>query len=124
MARLKWGEEAEQAALLARLGLAAPPDVLLAVDVVYGGEPKVWAALVRTLALLCGDETLVLMAHGNGAAPGVHRMGGAFYDLAAPTFESACLAADAEHPGCQIHCMVRRPVGTTTTTNSKKRARE
>ena len=38
------------------------------------------------------------MAHGNGAAPGVHRMGGAFYELAAPFFESACLAADAEHP--------------------------
>ena len=49
------------------------------------------------------------MAHGNGAAPGVHRLAGRFYELAAAHFEAARLEPDPEHPGCQIHCLVRRP---------------
>ena len=103
--RLKWGEDA---APREALGLTYPPDVLLAVDVVYGKEEKVWQALVETLVGLSDERTLVLMAHGNGAAPGVHSMGGRFYEMAAPYFDAACLPADPEHPGCQIHCMVRR----------------
>lgn len=104
--RLKWGEDADPTQ---RLGLHGAPDVLLAVDVVYGKEEKVWAALVDTLVKLSNEATLILMAHGNGAAPGVHRMSGRFYEMAGEHFESTCLAADAEHPGCQIHCMTRRP---------------
>ncbi|EOD22665.1 hypothetical protein EMIHUDRAFT_240006 [Emiliania huxleyi CCMP1516] len=92
-----------------KLGLGRPPDVLLAVDVVYGREERVWSALVETLVALSCEGTLVLMAHGNGAAPGVHSMGGRFYEMAADHFEAASLPADAEHPGCQIHCLVRRP---------------
>jgi len=45
--RLKWGEDASP---LETLGLGRPPDVLLAVDVVYGREERVWSALVRTRA--------------------------------------------------------------------------
>mmetsp|Transcript_20357 Transcript_20357/g.68870 ORF Transcript_20357/g.68870 Transcript_20357/m.68870 type:complete len:129 (-) Transcript_20357:95-481(-) len=104
--RLKWGEDASP---LEALGLGRPPDVLLAVDVVYGREERVWSALVETLVALSCEETLVLMAHGNGAAPGVHSMGGRFYEMAADHFEAASLPPDAEHPGCQIHCLVRRP---------------
>ena len=99
----------------AALELTRQSDVVLAVDVVYGKEAAVWAALVQTLVALTDEGTLVLMAHGNGAAPGVHQMTGSFYELAAPHFEATCLAADAEHPGCQIHCLVRR---------SRKRPRE
>ena len=64
---------------------------------------------METLVALSCEGTLVLMAHGNGAAPGVHSMGGRFYEMAADHFEAASLPADAEHPGCQIHCLVRRP---------------
>jgi hypothetical protein len=35
-------------------------------------------------------------------------MRGHFYDLAHEHFEAACLPSDAEHPGCQIHVLVRR----------------
>ena len=74
----------------------------------YGVDEGVWAALVRTLVALSDRRTLVLMAHGNGAAPGVHRMKGAFYEMAHRHFEAVRLPADtAEHPGCQIHALVR-----------------
>ena len=128
--RLKWGEDAMP---IDAIGLPGPPDLLLAVDVVYGKEEKVWSALVQTLVALSDDRTLVLMAHGNGAAPGVHSMGGRFYEMAAPYFDAACLAADPDHPGCQIHCLVRRSGssakhsgahGTIDSKASKKRARE
>lgn len=112
---LKWGEAADP---LVQLGLSAPPDVLLAVDVVYGKERRVWVALVETLVALSDERTLVLMAHGNGAAPGVHRMSGAFYELAAAHFESACLPLDADHPGCQMHCLVRRSLTCGTFSES------
>jgi predicted nicotinamide N-methyase len=127
--RLKWGEDADP---LGSLGLGEPPNVLLAVDVVYGKEEKVWKALVQTLVALAGEHTLVLMAHGNGAAPGIHNMGGRFYEMAAAHFESECLPPDPEHPGCQIHCLVRRGGGAAGSgraqhqakaSSSKKRAR-
>ena len=108
VARLKWGEDASP---LDALGLASPPDLLLAVDVVYGKEERVWEALVQTLVALTDNRTLVIMAHGNGAAPGVHSMRGRFYEMAGAHFDAACLAADPDHPGCQIHCLVRRSVG-------------
>ena len=43
-----------------------------------------------------------------GAAPGVHQLRGSFYELLSPSFDAAVLPADPEHPGCQIHCLVRR----------------
>ena len=92
--------------------------MLLAVDVVYGREERVWAALVTTLLALSAPHTLILMAHGNGAAPGVHAMRGPFYERAAEHFDAACLAADAEHPGCAIHCLVRKPASCSKTTHS------
>jgi hypothetical protein len=72
----------------------------------------VWEALVQTLVALTNEKTLVLMGHGNGAAPGVHSMTGRFYEMASEHFEAACLANDTEHAGCQLHCLVRRSKGT------------
>ena len=74
---------------------------------------------------LSGPSTLVLMAHGNGAAPGVHKLRGRFYELALQHFEAAQLvhAAAADHPGCQIHCLVRRAAPETTGVHARKKAR-
>ena len=61
----------------------AAPDLILASGCVYGVADDVWAALVRTLAELAGPATVILLAHGNGAAPGVQQMRGRFYELLA-----------------------------------------
>ena len=68
---LRWGE----GGALEACGLARPPDLVLCCDCVYGVDVQVWTALVATLtALSRGGRTLILMAHGNGAAPGVQAM--------------------------------------------------
>lgn len=106
VAPLMWGTPSP----IRQLNLHAPPDVLMATGCVYGADTSVFEALVQTLVALSGPHTLVLMCHGNGAAPGVHRLSGPFYDLLEPHFESARIAQHtlhAEHQGCQIHCLRR-----------------
>ena len=107
---LKWGTPAPQQ----QLQLDAPPDLLMATGCVYGADVGVFEALVQTMLDLSGPHTLILMCHGNGAAPGVHRLSGPFYELAGRHFESARIAQHtlhAEHQGCQIHCLRRRATG-------------
>ena len=51
------------------------------------------------------------MAHGNGAAPGVQAMRGAFYALAAAKFDVTRIEPrdlDQDHPGIEVHCLTRR----------------
>lgn len=72
---LKWGAPDP----LGVCGLDAPADVILATGCVYGRDKGVWEALVGTLVALSGPGTLVVMAHGSGAAPGVHQLRGEFY---------------------------------------------
>ena len=85
---------------------------MLCCDCVYGVDEGVWLALVATLtALSSGGRTLILMAHGNGAAPGVQAMRGAFYALAAATFDVTRIEPrdlDQDHPGIEVHCLTRR----------------
>jgi hypothetical protein len=72
---LKWGAPDP----LGMCGLDAPADVIVATGCVYGRDKGVWEALVGTLVALSGPGTLVVMAHGSGAAPGVHQLRGEFY---------------------------------------------
>ena len=107
-ALLKWGADSP----IDILDLDRPPDVVVATGCVYGREAGVWSDLVDTLVRLSGPHTLVILAHGNGAAPGVHQLRGDFYDKCAPYFfvsraPQECLHAD--HPCVQLHFMVRRP---------------
>ena len=84
VATLEWGTPARP-----QIGphpgdlVLAAPDLILASGCVYGVADDVWAALVRTLAELAGPATVILLAHGNGAAPGVQQMRGRFYGLLA-----------------------------------------
>lgn len=106
---LKWGERDNP---LAALGLARPPDLLVATGCVYGTSRDVWHALNTTLDKLAGPNTLVLLTHGIGAAPGVHHLRGDFYAEAAGAFAAPARVAQhtlhAEHRGCQIHALVRK----------------
>ena len=108
VAPLRWGD----GGALEACGLARPPNLVLCCDCVYGVDEGVWSALVSELtALSSGGRTLILMAHGNGAAPGVQAMRGAFYDLVAAKFDVTRIEPrdlDPEHPGIEVHCLTRR----------------
>jgi hypothetical protein len=105
---LKWGTDSP----LELLGLTNPPHVVVCNGCVYGREPGVWQVLVDTLVELTGEHTVVVMAHGTGAAPGVHQLRGKFYEMAAPFFEvtrAPDISLHADSKGCQLHFLVRRP---------------
>ncbi len=115
VAKLEWGADEP----LASLGLGSGggavsplPHVILASDVVYGRDPTVWRALARTLASLSDAKTLVLLGHGNGAAPGVAELRGPFYrELERAGFACARIAQrqlHVDHLSCQLHCLVRK----------------
>jgi len=114
VATLEWGTPARP-----QIGphpgdlVLAAPDLILASGCVYGVADDVWAALVRTLAELAGPATVILLAHGNGAAPGVQQMRGRFYELlarerfAVARVEPQALHADHRR-GVELHCVTRR----------------
>lgn len=105
--RLRWGE----ADAMALLGLNHAPEILIATGCVYGSSAEVWDALIRTLDELSGPETLVLLVHGNGTAPGTLQLRGRFYEIAEKRFRLADVPLQAlasEHDGCRLHCMRKR----------------
>jgi hypothetical protein len=109
VSQLKWGAPD----VLDSLGLAAPAGLILATGVVYGGDPEGWAGLVDSMVQLSDRDTLVLLAHGQGAAPGLHRTEGPFFDRVAEYFEYTAIPLHTLHPsyrksGCVIHAMRRR----------------
>jgi len=82
-------------------------DLIIATGCVYGREVRVWQQLVDTLvALSTPNHTLVLFAHGTGAAPGTHALRGEFYALADPWFyvgrAPPMSSNHADHPGVQV----------------------
>lgn len=104
---LRWGEPGA----LNALGLRARPDVVIATGCVYGASGAIWDALVATLDELAGLDTLVLLVHGNGTAPGTLEMQGHFYRAAAAIFEVARVPQQAlhnEHDGCRLHCLMKK----------------
>jgi len=108
VAKLEWGA----ADPLERLGLENPPDLIMATGVVYGKDIAVWEALSKTILSLTGSKTLVLMAHGNGAAPGVHKLKGSFYEyMQNNRYKIANISSPKllkNHKGCQIHALGRK----------------
>ena len=107
--QLKWGTPD----VLDTVGLTAPAGLILATGVVYGGDPEGWAGLVDSMVQLSDRETLVLLAHGQGAAPGLHRTEGPFFDRVAVYFECTTIPLHTLHPsyrrsGCVIHALRRR----------------
>eukprot|EP00614_Pseudopedinella_elastica_P012088 CAMPEP_0172610006 /NCGR_PEP_ID=MMETSP1068-20121228/29885_1 /TAXON_ID=35684 /ORGANISM="Pseudopedinella elastica, Strain CCMP716" /LENGTH=448 /DNA_ID=CAMNT_0013413631 /DNA_START=1 /DNA_END=1347 /DNA_ORIENTATION=- len=107
-ALLRWGDPSP----LEALGIEGAPDLVMATGCVYGRDSGVWSALARTLAELAGPNTLVVLVHGTGAAPGVHQLRGEFYGMLAPNFEVARLPQHELHAdhalGCQIHVLWRK----------------
>jgi hypothetical protein len=106
-AELRWGDGADARAL----GLSRSPELLIATGCVYGSCAEVWEALVRTLDDIAGPDTLVLLVHGNGAAPGAIKMRGGFYQAAETVFHVARVPQrmlPAKHGGCRLHCMRKR----------------
>lgn len=109
VSQLKWGAPD----VLDSLRLAAPAGLILATGVVYGGDPDGWAGLVDSMVQLSDRDTLVLLAHGQGAAPGLHRTEGPFFDRVAEYFEYTAIPLHTLHPsyrksGCVIHALRRR----------------
>lgn len=47
-----------------RTGSSGSPDLILMAEVVYGSDPGVWEALIKTLKTLCSPGTLVLQVGG------------------------------------------------------------
>lgn len=88
------------------------PGLVMATGCVYGRDAGVWAALAKTLAQLSGPNTIIILAHGTGAAPGVHQLRGDFYALCSPHFHVGRVPMSAVHPdhqGVQLHVLRRKP---------------
>ena len=66
-ARLRWGERADEQALLGGRGesRAFVPDLIIASDVIYPGNLEFWAPLVKSMRRLASKEhgTVVLYGH-------------------------------------------------------------
>ena len=112
---------------LASLGLAAPPDLVLASDVVYGNDPKKWRQLVKTMCDLSGANTLVII--GNVQRYPVHHPMAEtkfFTEATAADFDRREVPVGALHPdfrrtgggSCVVHVFRRKPESL------KKRGRE
>ena len=106
---LRWGAPA----VLGALGLTRPAGLVLATGVVYGADPEGWAGLVDSLVQLSDEDSLVLLAHGQGAAPGLHRTEGPFFARLACHFHYTALPLQTLHPdyrgsGCVVHALRRR----------------
>lgn len=98
VARLLWGGEDP----LALLGLDAPPDVLLAADVVYASSSQdLTAGLVATLRALSGPETLVLFSNVRRFPDGHPQGEGKFFEALGASFDSAALPQHQVHPDFQ-----------------------
>jgi hypothetical protein len=71
----------------------------------------VWRQLLHTVRKLCGSRTLVVMAHGNGAAPGVQQMRGAFYEVAQRRFDAVALPPQElskRFQGSSVHVLLKK----------------
>jgi hypothetical protein len=129
--KLLWGEAPD-------LGLPAPSTeaqgrLLLATGVVYGdggadGDNNVgWAGLVESLVSLSDERSVVLLCHGQGAAPGVANAEGDFFKLLAPHFDlvtvpSITLAPDFRRSSV-IHALRRKGHGTTSQPRKRKKSK-
>lgn len=72
----------------------------------YGNESAVhvWEKLFGTILKLSNDSTTILLAHGQGAARGVHSTKGRFFELASNNFEISSVV-QRKFPQCIIHVM-------------------
>lgn len=98
---------------LQALGLKQPVDFIVATGVVYGRDLQVWENLVEILRKISHSRTLILLGHGNGAAPGVHQLKGDFYRFAKEYFDCFALPASQthrDHRGCAIHVLTKKTV--------------
>ena len=59
VAPLVWGTPEPSDAL----GIASPPQLILASDVVYGNDTVAWSALVHSMASLAGPDTLMVLSN-------------------------------------------------------------
>ena len=59
VAPLVWGTPEPSGAL----GIASPPQLILASDVVYGNDTVAWSALVHSMASLAGPDILIVLSN-------------------------------------------------------------
>lgn len=91
---LLWGVENA----LEEVGMEEAPDVLLAADVVYGNDEKVWKSLVDAMRQCSGPQTLILVAQ-------VRRFEFAerkFLEFCSKAFEVLLLPLRLLHPDHQV----------------------
>ena len=105
--QLEWGQKK----VLKSVGLDRVPDVVLASGCVYGKDNGVFRMLVKSLRKLSNQNTLIIMSHGNGAAPGVQEGSGIFQSMAQKKFSWSIVPLSElhrNHSGCRIHLMWRK----------------
>jgi hypothetical protein len=112
---LLWGT----AGALKTCGLSAPPDVLLAADVVYGSSKTVWGKLLATMLELSGPDTVVLQANMQRYHSTEVKEGGGearFLEMLKEHFDVVQVPAGDLHPdyrksNCLIWAMRRKEGG-------------
>ena len=110
-----WGQDTSP------LGLTGAAGLILATGVVYGdggadGDDEVgWSGLVESLLELSDERSLILLCHGQGAAPGVHKGQGPFFDRLGEHFDCATMPSQSLRSDFRrssvIHALRRRAPG-------------
>eukprot|EP00457_Paulinella_chromatophora_P002154 gb/GEZN01002158.1/.p1 GENE.gb/GEZN01002158.1/~~gb/GEZN01002158.1/.p1 ORF type:complete len:828 (+),score=57.90 gb/GEZN01002158.1/:326-2485(+) len=102
--KLTWGTRGS----CQTLGLSRPPSFVFGAGILYGVDCGVWSALVDTLVDLSDSETIIILASGQGAAPGVDKGQGEFFRMARGHFVISEIPRRSLHPdhrrgGCVLH---------------------
>lgn len=97
--KLEWGDQPPSTGF----------DLVLGSGIVYGAETAVWTSLVSTLVGCCGPNTVVLLAHGQGAPPGLCQGSGPFVEMLDQHFSLTAIPQHTLHSdyrkSCVIHCL-------------------
>ena len=113
--KVNWGIKGKE--LRNAIGLSSVKQIslVMASGCVYGSDPNNWKSLLKTIRSLCkkNSKTLIILSHGNGAAPGVFEGSGTFYnDFVKKKFNVYIVPPNFLNPkyreGCSIHLLWRR----------------
>mmetsp|Transcript_10197 Transcript_10197/g.15251 ORF Transcript_10197/g.15251 Transcript_10197/m.15251 type:complete len:910 (-) Transcript_10197:124-2853(-) len=77
--KLSWGEFKSKKEARRYLSVDRGFDVIIGSGIIYGADEDTFSSLALTMSQLSDKNTMIILAHGQGAAPGVHKGEGLFF---------------------------------------------
>ena len=80
---ISWGVKGKKLKDILQINSLKEVKLIMASGCVYGSDPDNWKSLYKTIRSMSSkrsNNTLIILSHGNGAAPGVFEGDGDFYN--------------------------------------------